>query len=443
MEKDNVIPWPESNQSQLKTLLSELLSEPFAKDHQFETTPLESIGKLLEESKETINSEENEETRFSYENCTLKYCMLLFELDNAHGEPSADVLKQTPLEILDHHSHTATVAMGMPLPEEALPELSSNDPITEPMPIESPVKELMELDFSTPTLEPEPATATAQTQDDVPMLWDIPEKPAAPLEFSPETSPSIENTMSAVESFITEGIPAQVAEEALKKAEPALTQDAAQEYWSLSKFFRRLIADPSFPLPSKYLFKLIGQNIISSLEAETAETVIPKMTSFWSVKNEALGALFTGKKTSGELKPELRKVIEDVCQGDAAILIEGKLPWAGLISSLRYTYSTQSWDQFKPTLMDLACLAIFFGGHSYIAELGLTQAQAITGLNDEESLELGLRLIRLQRYKLKINNIRVDLSQEDSGIIENDFHAILKLFNKMNGAEEVLLERSA
>jgi hypothetical protein len=94
--------------------------------------------------------------------------------------------------------------------------------------------------------------------------------------------------------------------------------------------------------------------------------------------------------------------------------------------------------------MDLACLALFFGGHSQLSAEGLSSHIAISGLSDEESQELGLRLIRLQRYKLKINNIRVDLSQEDSETIESDFHAILKLFSKFNGAEEeLLLERSA
>jgi hypothetical protein len=255
---------------------------------------------------------------------------------------------------------------------------------------------------------------------------------------------SIENTLTAVESFITEGIPAQEAEAALKKAEPDLTQDSAQEYWSLSKFFRRLIADPSFPLPSKYLFKLIGQNIISSLEAETAETIIPKLHGFWEKKNDALSVLFKGKGATGELKSEIRKKIEEITQNDASLLSEGKLPWAGMINSLRYIASTQTWDQFKPTLMDLACLALFFGGHSQLSAEGLSSHIAISGLSDEESQELGLRLIRLQRYKLKINNIRVDLSQEDSETIESDFHAILKLFSKFNGAEEeLLLERSA
>jgi hypothetical protein len=56
----------DANQSQLKTLLADLLQEPFAKENHFETTSLESIGKFLEDSKEKWSSDENEELRFSF-----------------------------------------------------------------------------------------------------------------------------------------------------------------------------------------------------------------------------------------------------------------------------------------------------------------------------------------------------------------------------------------
>ena len=410
---ENRIPTSLMPETELSSLINDLLAEPFAKEHQFGELNLDEVGKALEEARERLNEEDDSSEHgaspHSYENSVSIYCMILMELESqGMYAPPEETLNELT------HRRDGTILMEIP-PRETVarmppPLRQPSAPLTD----EQPGEEVM-TDFPTPIF-PGPEDEKP-SQPSLEMSGTFEELPTEEeLLVFPDERP-----MSAVGSPY---------EQDFKAILPELTSTKARDHLEIALYFQ-LIRGGSFPFAPENADRLSGQSFCFALEAEGATKIAPVIPDFWVQRENAVRTLLDAANRRFELHPQLRTGLDALAKEHSQWLPEEHYPFAGTLSALRYIIATLQPEKFQPSLLEVATLVFFFGQNLSLQGFPLKNHLGVEGLQPPEIIEMAFRMLRTQRFRSKVMTASAEVAEGELDLVQADLKRLFALLSKL------------
>ncbi len=477
------------NSPDLMDQLEQFLEETYAVQCAFAEYPLEKVGHMLEDARESFENVEEPSPEFltekaSYERCVEIYCNLLMAIESLNkpmpdetlGElsgrqqrtqvfqspsmkkdkaiptppplmnriiPPALKLNEPEEEIEVSTEEDPLEGMGLDTPPEMLGGLNENDEapaspqeaggdiwaVTPVAPAPNPEERLEEL--------PE-ISISAMTEELDPPL--VPQNKKTLFEEEAAPAPSAILEEPAIEEWKEKPLAASTPSHTFPPAPTALISNLAQDYWQQAEFFRGQLKAGTWPLPQPLLIKLIGQSLCFSLESEVGERLFGALKVFWMKRESAIRTLLDNGNRKFELHPTLKKAIDHAAEEHTEWLLEGKFPHAAVLSSLRYMIATLQPDKFEPSLLEGGIFIFFFGQNGSADVFPLQNMLGVSGLDFNHATEFFFRLSRLHRLKNKFLSPTGVLELGQLLILEQDFETVVRLMESLQIDPGVLKE---
>lgn len=330
----------------LEQMGRDLLGESFARENAFAEMNLDAIGRVLEESGDEIADAEGE-MQESFARCKDLYCLLLLEAEGA-GDPT---LLQRPIG-----SWGGSLGAEDPMP--ALPDLGDERQDPEAM------TSILDLDEAPPVqLEAEPA--------EMEKLQPVPPKPRPPA------APSLRIAEMPHDVF------------------PAGPR--AKEAFDLAQWLENQRS--TFPFPAQQLDRLVAQNFCFAVELECQDRVPAVLKNLWSQRRPMITTLLRAKDDDLRWPEPIRSWLESLPHTHPEHCLDPHFPTVPALHALRYVYAIDSWEEYRPTLLDTGVLLLLFGQNLDGPGISLRNPMKVEGVDSADVTEAGLRLLRLQRLR--------------------------------------------
>lgn len=393
---------PTQRMTEVNKLLDGLLAEPFAASQKIEDATLESIQASFEEIDEAYSEgappPELADLRDSYDRSKELFCMILMELE-AMGATGNETLHEL------RHRDTGTQFITAQLE-------SSRTPAPPPAPVAAPTLTLVP-----PPAEEEVAAETAapapnKNWEEAESLWDTHSEADQTLNKKPKSKFNPLPTPSFLKPA-----PATTPEVVAEAAAPVEAED--RDEVTVLKYIeeKKVVAPEPPPAPvanlsfepktEEYLahaenFQTAGierfeaQCRLFAVECELWARLRACIQLFWPKKEGAIREILDSGNKRFDFHPVLKKGLEGLAKEGKEFLPHGGLPYPSVLNSVRFFLSSPLWDSFWPLPVELGMLMLFFGGERTMRGLVLRNHLQLSGLTQEENLELAFRLFRCQ-----------------------------------------------
>jgi hypothetical protein len=238
--------------------------------------------------------------------------------------------------------------------------------------------------------------------------------------------------------------PLTLAELAGKAAneKPKYLSDLALEYDTAYQTLSRN-RESLLPISKVIAHKILTQSCCFSFEAELAARLSPAVHNFWNERQEIVKKLLSAKNGQLSLHPQIATWIQEIQDRFPELSSAGTPQDSVFVNALRYLVHVEKIEEFKPTLAEAAVLLLFFSQNLELAECEIKNPLGAAGTTEDERFELSLRLLRLQKVKMKSLSVHGEFEEALWEMFKSDEDKTRKLLERLAFAEKESLEEVA
>jgi len=387
-----------SAENPIRTLVSQLMNEPFASSQHLEEATLDQLGRTLEEAASDYERSDLppslKEAADSFTRCKDLYCQILLDLESLTG---VDWEQKTLAELAEGTLAAAAVAptpadMPAGIPFEApTPETPVDEPsfTSDFPPMEMPGVPEAPMFVDTPTpvapIPDAPAEDLVESMEPT-LITDLGKLQAEAA--APSTATSEEPTTKAPEPLPSFAIPKSV------KLDLGLGQKG-KELQLISEWLRSLAPKEPSSVDSPQISRIATQLLGAAMELECWERMREGTRKVWEKRESAIKRIFDAKKSPWCLPQGTKDQLAQLEKSLVKKAPSSPLPYFAMENSLRYLMTLPKFESFRLSLLDAGTFLFFFGQKRELREYQLENHYWTQEGKIAETAEAALRLIRL------------------------------------------------
>lgn len=232
--------------------------------------------------------------------------------------------------------------------------------------------------------------------------------------------------------------PVNVLFDLKEKIQPE-TPKAVNDFYSLYLHFK---SDSSLPFSEEIKNKLLGQQLSLSLGNLAQKALHPFLSAWWPTRESSISLVQDPEKEDLHLHYDLATALNRLAILHQEVLKDPTFPLQTVENSLRYILSLSNVEEFVPAPIEAGYLLLFFGQQEFL-ERFLHNSLNVVGVEADEIMDFGFRMIRTQRLKSKAFSQNLDFTKEDLEMLEEDHEVMVQFLSKLRSSEAEINSEAA